>query len=79
MSMERCIRLIAGTFILASLALGYWVSPWFFLFTAFVGANLLQSSLSKWCLMEDILGKFGLKRCDEQRPAGPTWPAKPSM
>jgi hypothetical protein len=69
--MERYIRLIAGTFILASLALGYWVSPWFFLFTAFVGANLFQSSLTKWCLMEDILGKFGLRRCDEQRPAGP--------
>ena len=43
MTMERYIRLIAGTFILASVALGYWVSPWFFLFTAFVGANLLPS------------------------------------
>ena len=53
MTMERYIRLIAGTFILASLALGYWVSPWFFLFTAFVGANLLQSVFTKWCLMED--------------------------
>lgn len=70
MNMERYIRLIAGTFILASLALGYWVSPWFFLFTAFVGANLLQSSLTRWCLMEDILAKFGLKRCGEQRPQG---------
>ena len=38
MTMERYIRLIAGTFILVSLALGYWVSPWFFLFTAFVVA-----------------------------------------
>ena len=63
MTMERYIRLIAGTFILASLALGYWVSPWFFLFTAFVGANLLQSVFTKWCLMEDILAKFGVKRC----------------
>ena len=58
MTMERYIRLIAGTFILASLALGYWVSPWFFLFTAFVGANLLQSVFTKWCLMEKILQKF---------------------
>ena len=66
MTMERWIRLIAGTFILASLALGWWVSHWFFLFTAFVGANLLQSSLTKWCLMENILGAFGLKRCGEQ-------------
>ena len=66
MTMERYIRLIAGTFILASLALGYWVSPWFFLFTAFVGANLLQSSMTKWCLMEDILHKFGIQRCGEK-------------
>jgi len=67
MNMERIIRAIAGTFILASLALGYWVSPWFFLFTAFVGANLLQSSFTRWCLMEDILGKFGVKKCGETR------------
>jgi len=55
MSIERKIRMIAGTFILASLALGWWVHPGFFLFTAFVGLNLLQSSITKWCLMEDIL------------------------
>jgi hypothetical protein len=54
------IRRIAGTFVLASLALGYWVSPWWFLFTAFVGFNLLQSSFTKWCLMEDILAKLGV-------------------
>ena len=66
MTMERYIRLIAGTFILASLALGYWVSPWFFLFTAFVGVNLFQSALTRWCLMEDILSKFGLKRCGDK-------------
>ncbi len=59
-------RLIAGTFILLSLALGYWVSSWFFLFTAFVEANLFQSALTKWCLTEDILAKFGYKRCGEQ-------------
>ena len=63
MTMERWIRLIAGTFVLVSLSLGYWVSPWFFLFTAFVGANLFQSALTKWCLMEDILARFGVKRC----------------
>ncbi len=60
MIMERKIRMIAGTFVLASLALGWWVSPYWFLFTAFVGANLLQSSVTKWCLMEDILRKTGL-------------------
>ena len=55
MSMERKIRLIAGTFILISLGLGWWVSPYWFLFTAFVGVNLMQSALTRWCLMEDIL------------------------
>ena len=55
MTMDQKIRLIAGTFILVSLALGSWVSPWWLLFTAFVGAHLVQSSLPKWCLMEDIL------------------------
>lgn len=58
MTMERWIRLIAGSFILISLALAGWVSGWFLLVTAFVGANLLQSSLTRWCLMEDILAKF---------------------
>lgn len=57
MTLEHTIRAIAGTFILASLALGYFVSPYWFLFTAFVGLNLLQSAFTKWCLMEDILKK----------------------
>lgn len=60
MSLERKIRLIAGSFILASLALGWWVSPWWFLFTAFVGLNLVQSSFTRWCLMEDILKATGI-------------------
>lgn len=55
MSMDRKIRLIAGTLILISLALGVWVSEWWLLFTAFIGVNLLQSSITNWCLMEDIL------------------------
>ena len=59
MSMDNKIRAIAGTFVLASLALGWWVSPYWFLFTAFVGLNLLQSAFTKWCLMEDILGWLG--------------------
>lgn len=62
MRMEQYIRAIAGTFILASLALGYWVSPYWYLFTAFVGANLLQSAFTKWCLMEDILSKLGVPK-----------------
>ncbi len=55
MSMDRKIRLIAGMMILLSLLLGVWVSAWWLLFTAFIGVNLLQSSITKWCLMEDIL------------------------
>lgn len=62
MTLEQKIRLIAGTFVLASLALGYWVSPWWFLLTAFVGVNLIQSSFTKWCLMEDILKGTGVHR-----------------
>ena len=62
MKMERVIRAIAGSFILISLALGYLYSPYWHLFTAFVGLNLLQSAFTKWCLMEDILAKFGVKK-----------------
>ncbi|MGA7576921.1 MAG: DUF2892 domain-containing protein [Desulfobaccales bacterium] len=62
MSMERYIRAIAGSFILLSLLLGYLYSPYWHLFTAFVGANLLQSAFTKWCLMEDILHKLGVPK-----------------
>jgi hypothetical protein len=60
MSMERIIRAAAGTFVLASLALGYWVHAGFFLFTAFVGANLLQSAFTGLCPLENILKKVGV-------------------
>lgn len=55
MTVERWLRLIAGTFVLLSLALGHWVSEYFYLFTAFVGLNLLQSGFSNWCPMMFIL------------------------
>jgi hypothetical protein len=51
------VRRVAGVFVLASLALGFWVSPWFYLFTAFVGLNLLQSSFTRFCPLERILEK----------------------
>lgn len=54
---NRIIRAVAGSFILISLLLAHYVSPNWYWFTAFVGANLLQSSFTKWCLMEDILRK----------------------
>jgi Inner membrane protein YgaP-like, transmembrane domain len=61
MNVERSIRLIAGLFVLLSLALGYWVSPYWFLFTAFVGLNLFQSAFTNWCPMMTILRKAGVK------------------
>ncbi len=61
MYVEQWIRLIAGTFILVSLALSQLHSPYWLLFTAFVGANLFQSALTRWCLMEDILRKLGVR------------------
>ncbi len=62
----QLVRLIAGTFILLSLAMGIqgspiFVSPWWLAFTAFVGANLLQSALTRWCLMEQLLRKLGFQ------------------
>jgi hypothetical protein len=62
MKIDTALRGIAGGFVLASVALGYWVSPWFYAFTAFVGVNLLQSAFTGWCPMMWILGKAGLKR-----------------
>lgn len=58
---NRFIRAIAGTFILISLVLSVYVSTDWLWFTAFVGANLLQSSFTQWCLMEKILDKLGVK------------------
>jgi hypothetical protein len=62
MSMDRYIRIFAGTFVLISLALAHWVSPYWLWFTVFVGANLFQSGLTRWCLLEDILAKLGVAR-----------------
>ena len=65
MKMHYIIRRIAGAVVLLSVALGYWVSPYYLLFTAFVGLNLLQSSFSKWCLMENMLEKAGVAKREE--------------
>lgn len=54
------IHTIAGTFILVSLALGHWVNPYWYLFTAFVGANLFQFGLTKFCPLGLILKKLGV-------------------
>ena len=63
---ELVIRRFAGTFVLASLALGWFVDPRWYLFTAFVGVNLLQSTFTGFCPLERILGRFRLFGC---RPA----------
>ena len=60
---EMIIRRFAGVFVLGSLALGWWVHPAWFLMTAFVGANLLQSSFTAMCPLERVLGRFGWFGC----------------
>jgi hypothetical protein len=61
MNVERYLRMIAGAAVLVSLALGHWVSPYWYLFTAFVGLNLLQSAFSNWCPMMSILRMLGVR------------------
>jgi len=61
MGMNEMLRLIAGVFVLASVALGYFVHPAWFLFTAFVGANLVQSAFSRTCPMMSILRRAGIR------------------
>ena len=58
---SRLIRAIAGSFVLISVILAVKVNINWLWFTAFVGANLLQSSITKWCLMDTILEKLGVK------------------
>ena len=66
MTTWQTVRVVAGAFILLSLALGtpgspIFVNQWWLAFTAFVGVNLLQSGLTRWCLMESILRKLGMR------------------
>lgn len=63
MHCEMIIRRIAGLFVLGSLALGWWVHPGWFLFTAFVGFNLFQSSLTRFCPLEIVLRRLGRFGC----------------
>ena len=61
MTIEEALRLIAGSLTLVSVALGVWVSPYFLLFTAFIGVNLLQSAFTHWCPMMTLLRRAGLR------------------
>jgi hypothetical protein len=62
MTIDRMLRIIAGFFVVLSVALGHYYHPAFYLFTVFVGLNLFQSGFSNWCPMMAILEKAGFKR-----------------
>jgi hypothetical protein len=64
MTIENAVRALAGTFILASVGLGYFIHPGFFLVTAFVGANLLQSAFTGICPAEAIFRRLGLRSAE---------------
>lgn len=68
MSIERALRGIAGTFVLASVALAFLHSRNWLFFTGFVGLNLLQSSFTNWCPMVWLLEKAGLRRIPATPP-----------
>lgn len=66
MTSWQSVRVFAGAFILLSLALGapaspLFVSQWWLAFTAFVGLNLLQSGMTRWCMLESMLRRVGLR------------------
>ena len=61
MNIERMLRMIAGGLTLVSLALAHYVDPRWLWFTAFIGANLLQSAFTNWCPMMTILRKIGVE------------------
>ena len=61
MNIDRAVFAFAGIIILASLALGYWVSPWFFLLTAFAGLNMFQAAFTGFCPAAMIFKAIGLK------------------
>ena len=66
MTVDRYLRMIAGFFVMLSLALGYWVSPYWFLFTGFVCLNLFQSAFTNWCPMMTVLQKLHVPLCEHE-------------
>lgn len=73
MTIENAIRILAGTMVLISVALTYWVSPWWLLLACFVGVNLIQSAFTGFCPAEVILKKLGVGRggggcCGDAKP-----------
>lgn len=71
---HQYLRMIAGIFVMISVALGYWVDARWFLLTAFVGLNLFQSAFSDWCPMITFLKKLGIRECRHEAAAVRTNP-----
>ncbi len=69
MSLERWLRLVAGSFVLISLALAEWVSPYWLIFTALVGLNLLQSAFTNWCPVMALLRRLGRTEEGDEEPS----------
>ena len=61
MNLERAVMAFAGSMILISLLLAHWISPYWLWLTAFVGANLLQASVTRWCLVAKVMNKLGIR------------------
>ena len=61
MTIDNMLHLIAGFFVVLSVTLGYFISPYFYLFTGFVGLNLMQSAFSGWCPMMTFLRWMGFR------------------
>lgn len=61
---DKIIRVVAGIFVIVSVALGYYHSPYWFLFTIFVGLNLIQSAFTGFCPLCKILSALGVKSCE---------------
>lgn len=74
MSLERWIRLIAGSFVTISVVLSYLHSPYWLFFALFVGLNLFQSALTRWCLIEELLKKLGVRSETAAAKPGPALP-----
>lgn len=71
MTIDRALRVLAGSVVLATVALGHWVHPGFFLVTAFVGANLLQSGFTNACPAITVFRKLGLPETTPARNSAP--------
>jgi hypothetical protein len=69
MTVERAVRALAGSLVLVSVALGHWVHPGFLLFTAFVGANLLQSAFTNACPAMSVFRRLGLPDAEKAAAA----------